>query len=288
MLDPMSHMSCRVSPTLPRTRGQVRGKGQEVIWAQAETTPPPGSREVIRAQAETCPPVSRALCFHFLHLIAEHLQTAQAPSTPYGTRICPGASPARPSPLPASYRPSPRPCSMAPCPSWGNQASLPPPAGSQPAAPRPWGPAAQPAIPTPASSPCVLQSHHGETWRQASPHRMTLPPPSLPPADVWVDSRLPLAQWPPLSFCASGGLRMPPEVLTALPSPGAAQASPTAPEGPCTASAQPIAGCRMKTPEAGWLMDNKHFFLTVSEAGSLRPEWRQGLLKASFQVAGYL
>ena len=44
----------------------------------------------------------------------------------------------------------------------------------------------------------------------------------------------------------------------------------------------------MKTPESGWLMDNKHFFLTVSEARSLRPEWQQGLLKASFQVAGYL
>ena len=76
MLGPMSHMSCRVSPTLPRTRGQVRGKGQEVIWAQAETTPPPGSREVIQAQAETCPPGSRALCFQFLHLIEEHLRTS--------------------------------------------------------------------------------------------------------------------------------------------------------------------------------------------------------------------
>ena len=60
MLGPMSHMSCRVSPTLPRTRGQVRGKGQEVIWAQAET----------------CPPGSRASCFYFLHLLAEHLCTS--------------------------------------------------------------------------------------------------------------------------------------------------------------------------------------------------------------------
>ena len=141
----------------------------------------------------------------FISFICSQSTSAQAPSTPYGTRICPGASPARPSPLPASYRPSPQPCSMAPCPSWGDQASLPPPGWSQPAAPQPWGPAAQPAIPTPASSPCVLQSHHGEIWRWVSPHHMPLPPPSLPPADVWVVSRLPLAQWPPLSLCASGG-----------------------------------------------------------------------------------
>lgn len=65
MLDPMSHMSCRVSPTLPRTRGQVRGKGQEVIWAQAETTPPPRVKGGHPGPGRDLPPSVKGVVFSF-------------------------------------------------------------------------------------------------------------------------------------------------------------------------------------------------------------------------------
>lgn len=70
--------------------------GPSVIWRSSgprQRPPPPGSREP---------------CFHSLCSVAQHLQTERAPSTPYSTRSCPGASPSRPGPFlhPTGHTPS--------------------------------------------------------------------------------------------------------------------------------------------------------------------------------------
>lgn len=165
------------------------------------------------------------------------LHSISKPNERPAPRIALGAAPvpAHPGPAPScTLQATPHPFSVAPCPSWGDQASLPLPAGSQPATPRPWGPAAQPAVPTPTSSPCILQSHHGGdlevgvTPLHDSP--ITQPATSGRVGCLQTSTRPAAA---PLPLCASVGLRMPPEVLMALPSPGTAQESSSAPKGPC-------------------------------------------------------
>lgn len=263
---PMSHVS------LPRTRGPVCGKGQEVIWVQAETTPPR----------------VKGVMFSFLSFGCRAPPNRMSTQRPVWHSELPRCQSSPAQPLPAPNRPYP---SLL-----HDSVSLLGRLG-QPA-PACWVPA-NCSLALGASSPacrphthllslCSSVSSRGDLEAGVTPPHDS---PTTQPATSGCVGCLQTSACPaaaPRPLCASVGLRTPPKVLMALPSPGTAQASSSAPKGPCHRYAQPIPGCGMKTPEAGWLIDNKHFFLTVSEAGSLRPGWRQGLLTASFQVAGSL
>lgn len=142
--------------------------------------------------------------------------------------------PARP--LPAPYRPHPVPSpwlrvppgeTRQPAPACWVPASRSPALGAS-------GPACRPhthllSLYSSVSSRGDLEAgvtplHDSPTTRPATSGRMGCLQTSTHPAAA------------PLPLCASVGLRMPPEVLMALPSPGTAQESSSAPKGPCRSS----------------------------------------------------
>jgi len=47
-------------------------------------------------------------------------------------------------------------------------------------------------------------------------------------------------------------------------------------------------GCQRKTPQTGWLLSNRHLFLTVPATGSPRSGCQHGWVRALFRVTGSL
>lgn len=95
---PMSHVS------LPRTQGPVCGKGQEVIWVQAETPPSQGQGSHV-----------------FISFV--WLQSTSKPNEHSAPRMALGAAPVpvQPSPVPScALQAILPPFSTTPCPSWGD------------------------------------------------------------------------------------------------------------------------------------------------------------------------
>ena len=112
-------LPCQTSCPAPRAGGHPRLKLRCEEQApgpmsRAPLCPGPGAQCVGRARRSSGPrqrpppPGSREPCFHSLCSVAQHLQTERAPSTPYSTRSCPGASPSRPGPFlhPTGHTPS--------------------------------------------------------------------------------------------------------------------------------------------------------------------------------------
>ena len=115
-------------------------------------------REVTRAQAET-PPKAQGAVFSFPLFGQGTPPACTGIKCPMQSLDLPVLQQSRPGrPPPASCRPHPRLYSVTPCPSWGDPAKLPSPAGPKPAAPRPWRPPAQLAVPTPSPHLCSSDS----------------------------------------------------------------------------------------------------------------------------------